>query len=95
MPAAHSTVVADNERVRVTVWTFEATGSATGHHLHELDYVVVPVTGGTFAVTQPDGSGRHLVQTAGMPYLGAIGTEHDVANTVGEEAVFVEIELKA
>jgi hypothetical protein len=94
MNAAHPATVADNDQVRVTVWSFDTSGAATGHHVHEFDYVVVPVTGGTFVVSQSDGSVRELTQTAGMPYLGALGTAHDVANTAGQAAVFVEIELK-
>jgi len=37
--------VIDDERVRVTTWTFAADGDETGHHVHEYDYLVVPVTG--------------------------------------------------
>jgi hypothetical protein len=43
----------------------------------------VPVTGGTFAVTAPDGGTHELTQHAGSPYLGSAGTEHDVANFGG------------
>jgi hypothetical protein len=94
MNDAQSTTVADNEQVRVTIWTFAAAGSATGQHVHEFDYVVVPVTGATFIVTDAAGSPHEMTQTAGLPYRGAQGTAHDVANTVGQEAVFVEVELK-
>jgi hypothetical protein len=54
----------------------------------------VPVTGGTFIVTDPDGATHELTQRAGEPYLGTAGTEHDVASDAGTRAVFVEIELK-
>jgi hypothetical protein len=92
--AAQPTTAADTDQTRVTVWTFEGSGSATGQHVHEFDYVVVPVTGGSFRVTQPDGAVREMTQTAGLPYLGTKGTAHDVANDGTEQAVFVEIELK-
>jgi hypothetical protein len=94
MSAAHATTVVDDERVRVTTWTFRADGEATGWHVHEYDYLVVPVTGGTFAVTEPDGGKRELTQEAGSPYLGKAGTEHDVVYVGGASATFVEIELK-
>ena len=94
MTTAQAAVMADNDQVRVTTVTFAATGAATGKHRHELDYVVVPVTGGTFLVTETDGSTREMTQVAGLPYLGTAGTTHNVANTPGHEAVFVEIELK-
>jgi quercetin dioxygenase-like cupin family protein len=93
MAIARSETTADDERVRVTTLTF-ADGDETGDHVHELDYVVVPVTGGTFAVTDRDGSTRELAQAAGRAYLGRAGTDHNVVNRSGRTAVFVEIELK-
>jgi beta-alanine degradation protein BauB len=94
MTTAQATREVDDDRVRITTWTFRVDGEATGWHVHEYDYVVVPVSGGTFAVTAPDGSTRELIQEAGSPYLGTAGTEHDVVNASGGAAVFVEIELK-
>jgi len=94
MSAARGVVSADDDRVRVTTWTFDSPGAATGHHRHELDYVVVPVTGGTFRVVEADGSEREMEQVAGSPYLGTAGTEHDVISDGDGVAVFVEIELK-
>ncbi len=93
MPIARSTRTVDDERVRVTTLTF-ADGDETGDHRHEYDYLVVPVTGGTFTVIQHDGSTRELAQQAGVPYLGRAGTEHNVINASGRAATFVEIELK-
>jgi hypothetical protein len=92
--AARADVSVDDDRVRVTTWTFDAPGDATGHHRHEFDYIVVPVTGGSFTVPGADGSVRELEQVAGVPYEGTRGTEHDVINTGDGPAVFVEIELK-
>jgi quercetin dioxygenase-like cupin family protein len=91
---AQSTTVVDDERLRITTWRFEASGDATGWHVHEFDYVVVPITGGPFAVTAPDGSKRELAQEAGVSYLGTAGTEHDVVYVGDTPAAFVEIELK-
>ena len=93
MPAARPTITADDDRVRVTTWEFDD-GEATGHQVHEFDYVVVPVTGGTFEAVAPDGSTRTLTQEAGVAYVGTAGTEHDVVNRSGRTASFVEIELK-
>jgi quercetin dioxygenase-like cupin family protein len=94
MTLGRAVVSLDNDQVRVTTWTFEAAGAATGQHRHEFDYVVVPVTGGTFTVTDVDGSIREMNQVAGLPYLGAAGADHDVVNATNRDAVFVEIELK-
>ena len=93
MPAARPTTTVDDDRLRITTWEFDD-GDATGHHRHEFDYVVVPVTGGTFEVVSADGGTRTLTQEAGVAYLGSEGTEHDVVNRSGRVASFVEIELK-
>lgn len=92
MPA-HADVSADNTQVRVTAWSF-SDGDATGHHRHEYDYVVVPITDNTFEVVNEDGSVRELNQHAGVAYVGVAGTAHDVINRSGRNAMFVEIELK-
>jgi quercetin dioxygenase-like cupin family protein len=93
VPIARSTKTVDDDRVRVTTLAF-ADGDETGDHRHEFDYLVVPVTGGTFTVVEHDGSTRELAQEAGVPYLGTAGTEHNVINASGRAATFVEIELK-
>ncbi len=94
MSAATPRVGTDDDRVRVTTWTFPASGASTGPHRHELDYVVVPVTGGRFVVTGPDGARRGTTQVAGEPYTGTAGTEHEVVSASDGPAVFVEVELK-
>jgi beta-alanine degradation protein BauB len=93
MPIARSTTSADTDRVRITTWTFEA-GEDTGHHRHDYDYVIVPVTGGTFTITDSDGTTRQMTQEAAVAYLGRAGTEHNVISRSGRTAVFVEVELK-
>lgn len=92
--SAQATTAIDDERVRIATWTFGPDADNTGQHVHEYDYIVVPITGGTFKVTAPDGATRELTQHAGSPYLGTAGTEHDVTNVTGAPATFVEIELK-
>ena len=84
MTEARGDVSVDDENVRVTTWTLAA-GVAIGRHRHEFDYVVVPVTGGTFTVIDLDGSEREMEQVAGSPYLGTAGTEHDVVNAGDHE----------
>ena len=94
MSWARPLVTIDDDRIRVTTWTFDEVGDATGDHVHEYDYVVVPVSGGTFAVTGADGATRELAQQAGSPYVGTAGTAHNVAHAGPGRATFVEIELK-
>jgi quercetin dioxygenase-like cupin family protein len=94
MSTARSDGPAEHDRVRITTWTFEADGDRTGPHTHELAYVVVPVTGGTFTVTDQDGTVTEMVQVAGTPYVRPAGVSHDLVNASGGRAVFVEVELK-
>jgi quercetin dioxygenase-like cupin family protein len=93
VPIARSTTSADTDRVRITTLTFDD-GDETGRHRHAYDYIVVPITGGTFLVEEHDGSTRELAQVAGSAYIGREGTEHNVVNQSGGVAAFVEIELK-
>ena len=58
MSAAKVTTVIDDQQIRVTTWTFDGAGDATGPHVHEYDYVVVPVTGGRFTVINSEGTTR-------------------------------------
>jgi hypothetical protein len=94
MSAAQPTTVIDDDRIRITKWAFNTIGANTGWHVHEYDYIVVPISNGTFAVTNPDGATHDLTQNAGSPYLGTAGTEHDVANATDAAVAFLEIELK-
>jgi beta-alanine degradation protein BauB len=89
---AVSTIQLDDPNVRVSQWRLPP-GTATGHHRHELDYVVVPLTGGTLTLREADGT-RLAPLTAGVAYARGAGVEHDVANETGREIVFVEVELK-
>jgi hypothetical protein len=94
MSVARIETTVDDERVRVTTYTFEKAGDTSGPHVHEFDYVLVPVTGGTLtAVSTADGSSRTLTQVAGAPYTGAAGLAHTVTAD-HDGIVFVEIELK-
>jgi len=42
---AKANVMIDNQKTRVTEWSFEV-GDSTGQHIHEYDYVVVPLLDG-------------------------------------------------
>jgi beta-alanine degradation protein BauB len=90
--AASGTVQVDTAEVRVTEWRLPA-GSAIGHHRHECDYVVVPVTDGVLTVVSAAGSVESPI-TLGQSYFHKAGVEHDVRNETAREIVFVEIEIK-
>ncbi len=90
--AAQGKVKIENDRVRVTEWSF-APGAATGWHRHEHDYVVVPLTTGRLKLLEPGGVERYAELTAGEPYARLEGVEHDVINANAFEFRFLEIEV--
>jgi len=90
--AASGTVQVDTPEVRVTEWRLPA-GSAIGHHRHEHDYVVVPITDGVLTVVSAAGTVQSPI-TIGQSYFRKAGVEHDVRNETGREIVFVETEIK-
>ncbi len=90
---AIATLQIDNERVRVTQYRFPP-GSETGHHVHEYDYVVVPVIGGRLTMTDDDGKVTQADLALGESYNRPAGVSHNVMNDSGAEIAFVEIELK-
>jgi quercetin dioxygenase-like cupin family protein len=89
---AVGTVQVDNERVKVTEWSFTP-GAETGDHRHEYDYVVVPLTQGKLLVR--DKAGERLAEMAvGGSYARQAGVEHNVINANPYPFRFVEIEIK-
>jgi beta-alanine degradation protein BauB len=93
MPAARSEVQIDTQEVRVTEWRL-APGSATGHHIHEMDYVIVPVTAGEMTIVAPNGERSKAQLSAGKSCFRKAGVEHDMPNETATKIVFLEIELK-
>jgi beta-alanine degradation protein BauB len=89
---AAAIVQIDNALVRVTEWRF-APGAATGHHRHELDYVVLPLTTGRLSILAASGETTAELVT-GQAYFRAAGVEHDVRNPNAFDFAFVEIEIK-
>ena len=93
MLPATSEVQLDTAEVRVTRWRL-APGSATGHHIHEMDYVIVPVTSDEMTIVAPNGERSRAQLSAGKSYFRKAGVEHDVLNETATEIVFLEVELK-
>ena len=92
-PPATGTIMIDNDRVRVTEWRF-GPGQATGHHRHEMDYVVVPITTGRLKILDKDGAESYAGLVEGEPYYRPAGVEHDVINDDDREIAFIEIEIR-
>jgi beta-alanine degradation protein BauB len=90
---AKSEVQVDTKEVRVTEWRL-APGSATGHHIHQMDYVIVPVTAGELTIVTSDGERSKAPIGLGKSYFRKAGVEHDVLNESAAEIVFLEVELK-
>ena len=84
----------EDDRTRVNRLTFSAAGDETGNHIHDFDYIVVPVTGGDLTVVAEDGSTREMHQVPGFSYTGKAGTNHNVISTSRTPVMFIEIELK-
>jgi beta-alanine degradation protein BauB len=82
----------DNQVVRVTRWVLEE-GETTGPHVHEHDYVVIPVVAARMAVTLPDGSATTSELAPGVAYFREAGARHDVSNPGAGILDFVEVEI--
>lgn len=91
-PPAERIVQVDNPAVRVTEWRF-GPRATTGHHRHEYDYVVVPLSTGRLRILSAQGETSGDL-TTGQAYFRQAGVEHEVVNDNDFEIAFVEIELK-
>lgn len=92
-PQAEPVTHVDNEHVRVTEWRF-APGAETGFHVHEMTYVIVPLSPGRMELTGPDGTVTETELVPGRSYYREKGVAHNVLNIGTEGFAFVEIELK-
>lgn len=93
MVKATAHVQIENHRVRVTEWRFEP-GAETGHHVHEHDYVVVPLTSGALRLEEHGGT-RTTQLLTGVAYAREKGVAHNVINANDYEFRFLEVELLA
>ena len=83
----------DNDRTRVTRWTF-APGAETGFHRHDFDYVVVPGRDGKLLLIDESGEKRLAELKQGESYFRKKGVAHNVINANDHHFFFVEIEFK-
>ncbi len=90
--AAVPTVQVDNDFTCVTEWRF-APHAETGWHVHQYDYVVVPMLDGILHLEMKNGDTRAALH-AGHAYARNAGVEHNVINANEYEFVFVEVEFK-
>ena len=92
-PQAQPTLQIDDHKVKVTRWDF-APGAETGWHIHNMDYIVVPLTDGVLRAELPDGTALENTLTIGAPYARPVGVEHNIININDTPFSFIEIELK-
>ena len=88
-----SKLMIDNSKVRVTKWEFHP-GDSTGQHIHEYDYVVVPMKDGILKIINDDGSVTLSELKKGVSYFREKGVNHNVINENKFHYSFVEIEIK-
>ena len=90
---ATSNVMIDNDRTRVTLWSF-ITGEETGQHIHEFDYVIVPMSDGELKIINEDGSVSISKLEKGVCYYREKGVNHNVVNNTNSSYSFIEVEIK-
>ena len=92
LPPAMPTLLLDDDMVRITRWDF-VPGADTGHHVHGLGYVVVPMTDCRFLIEEETGE-RRVDVAAGAVYRREAGVAHNVVNAGEAPMSFIEIEYK-
>ena len=90
---ATSKIIIDNKRTRVTSWSFEP-GEETGQHIHEYDYVVVPMKNGELKLVDHTGLVSISKLQKGISYYKEKGVNHNVINNNNFAYSFIEIEIK-
>ena len=90
---AKSKIMIDNFKVRVTEWVFDL-GDDTGQHIHEYDYVVVPMKDGILKIVNEDSSITFSELKKGISYFREKGVNHNVINANKFQYSFIEIEIK-
>ena len=85
-------LLSEDSRTKVWRWSFES-GQATGMHIHEFDYIAIPISGGDFTATLDTGEVMGVQQVAGTPYQRSAGVHHNVRFVGKGKASFVEVEF--
>ena len=90
---AKTNIQIDNERIRVTEYSFNK-GDETGFHTHQWDYVVIPQTNGQLLLVDDRKVETTATLVKGEPYYRRAGISHNVINNGREKLVFIELEIK-
>ena len=89
---AKANILIDNDKVKVTEWNF-GVGDSTGHHIHEYNYIVVPMLDGELKILDNDNNETISKLSKGGAYYREKGVEHNVLNNNDFPYSFIEIEL--
>jgi mannose-6-phosphate isomerase-like protein (cupin superfamily) len=89
-----STVVLENDRVRVKDVTFPAGVMDTGMHTHDLPHVGVILTGGALVFTEPGKPAETVKFSPGAVGYREANVTHQVANPGKTPMRVIEVELK-
>ena len=89
---AKANVLINNNKVKVTEWSFEI-GDSTGHHIHEYNYIVVTMLDGELKILEKDNKEKISKLSKGGSYYRDKGVEHNVFNNNNFPYSFIEIEL--
>ena len=87
-----SEIMIDNKVTRVTKWSF-LPGEDTGQHIHEYDYIVVPMLDGELKILDKKNNERISKLIKGGVYYRDKGVEHNVFNNNEFPYTFIEIEI--
>ena len=90
---AKTNIQIDNERIRVTEYSFNK-NEETGFHTHQWDYVVVPQTDGQLLLIDDNEVETTATLIKGEPYYRKAGVSHNVINISKEKLIFIELEIK-
>lgn len=90
---ARHTLLFEDNRTRITQWTF-APGDQTGRHNHTHDYVTVQQSGGALLLQGADGNEKRVDYEDGRTVAWSAPIEHNAINISDEEVRVLEIELK-
>ena len=90
---AKANVMIDNQKTRVTEWSFEV-GDSTGQYIHEYDYVIVPMLDGALKIVDKDRSVSISNLKKGECYFREKGVNHNVINNNKFPYSFIEVEIK-
>ena len=86
-------ILIENDKVTVTECSF-AIGDSTGHHIHEYNYIVIPMLDGELKIIDSNKNETISKLTKGGVYYREKGVEHNVINNNNFPYSFIEVELK-